>query len=137
MNDDNEKSQTMVANLGEDGGKADGNSPLNDTKETFVSDDEDLETCPCGGETDGLLVECGTCSQWYHLECVGLKGLTEKMVEVLENWECPRCFTPNFDCHKSSPPYDNEDTVNAESSSVRNIVKQEIKTVMEELKNVV
>ncbi len=70
MSDVDIKSQTMTANLGEDGGKAAGNSTLNDTKETFVSDDE--EPCPCGGETGGLLVECGTCSQWYHLECVGL-----------------------------------------------------------------
>ncbi len=109
--------------------EGDGNDVLNSTQETYVEDDnEKLETCPCGEESDGLLVECGTCSQWYHLECVGLKGLTESMVEVLVNWECPRCFTPVFDCRKSSS------SGSADNSILRNVIKEELSVVCNVLK---
>ncbi len=128
-----------VGNNSTDGGKADDNSPLNETKETFVSDDE--EACPCGGETGGLLVECGTCTQWYHVECVGLKGLTDKMIEVLENWECPRCFTPVFDCRKSRSDrsddivHVNSDTVSSSTcNTIRLMIKEELHGVCNVLK---
>ena len=54
-----------------------------------VSDDY----CPCKKYMEGeLSVECQSCNKYWHLCCVGLKGLSEEMVESLENWQCSDCY---------------------------------------------
>ena len=52
--------------------------------------------CLCGSDDGGLLIECATCNQWYHVSCVALNGLDQKMVTALSNWECILCFKPSF-----------------------------------------
>ncbi|KAL5257323.1 hypothetical protein ACHWQZ_G012301 [Mnemiopsis leidyi] len=49
--------------------------------------------CPCKKYMEGeLSVECQSCNKYWHLCCVGLKGLSEEMVESLENWQCSDCY---------------------------------------------
>ena len=49
--------------------------------------------CVCGVYLpDEVSIGCEGCELYWHLSCVGLKGLTEEMASVLEHWECPKCF---------------------------------------------
>ena len=49
--------------------------------------------CVCGVYlSDEVSIGCEGCELYWHLSCVGLKGLTEEMASVLEHWECPKCF---------------------------------------------
>ncbi len=100
-----------------------------------VNGGDPKSSCPCSNEpNDTVYIQCDSCDQWWHCCCVSLGGLLDHMVEVIENWECPRCF---------KSPYVGMDTdasvdiVSAENSSVRDIVKTEIKSVIGELKNIV
>ena len=61
--------------------------------------DDPKNYCPCDSSEGGLLIECGSCNQWYHVKCVALNGLHKKMVAALSNWECIRCFHPTFYRH--------------------------------------
>ncbi|KAL5269806.1 hypothetical protein ACHWQZ_G003319 [Mnemiopsis leidyi] len=55
--------------------------------------DNDFDYCACGVYMDGeLSVECQNCSKYWHLCCVGLRGLSMQMVESLENWQCQDCY---------------------------------------------
>ena len=55
--------------------------------------DDQMAACPCNEEiTDGTFICCDNCSQWYHLVCVNLVGLSEDAVTDLTDWRCPRCF---------------------------------------------
>ena len=49
--------------------------------------------CPCSDYMEGeLSVECESCKKYWHLCCVGLRGLSEDMVSSLEGWNCPDCY---------------------------------------------
>ena len=49
--------------------------------------------CPCKEYLSGeLSVACENCGKYWHLCCVGLRGLTEDMVAALENWQCQDCY---------------------------------------------
>ena len=51
------------------------------------------EYCPCKEYLSGeLSVACENCGKYWHLCCVGLRGLTEEMVAALENWQCQDCY---------------------------------------------
>ena len=53
----------------------------------------DLNYCPCKEyKTGELSVGCDNCGKYWHLCCVGLRGLTEEMVALLENWQCQDCY---------------------------------------------
>ena len=60
--------------------------------------DSDLKsTCPCSNEPeDSVYIQCDSCDQWWHCGCVSLGGLLDYMVEVIEEWLCPRCFKSPF-----------------------------------------
>ena len=50
--------------------------------------------CPCKDYMEGeLSVACDTCEKYWHLCCVGLRGLTAEAVDSLEGWQCPDCYT--------------------------------------------
>ena len=54
----------------------------------------DHDYCPCKEYMEGeLSVECQNCMKYWHLCCVGLRGLSEEMVESLENWQCSDCYS--------------------------------------------
>ena len=49
--------------------------------------------CPCSDYMEGeLSVECETCKKYWHLCCVGLRGLTGDMIDSLDHWDCPDCY---------------------------------------------
>ena len=49
--------------------------------------------CPCKQYLTGeLSLACENCGKYWHLCCVGLRGLTEDMVAALENWQCQDCY---------------------------------------------
>ena len=39
-----------------------------------------------------LSIEYESCKKYWHLCCVGLRGLSEEMVSAFENWQCPDCY---------------------------------------------
>ncbi|KAG6814400.1 hypothetical protein H0H92_007403 [Tricholoma furcatifolium] len=54
------------------------------------SDDEVL--CICNGRDDGReLVQCDECQTWYHLECIGIRDISELGREE-DPWFCRRCM---------------------------------------------
>ena len=69
-----------------------------------------------------LSVECESCKKYWHLCCVGLRGLSEEMVSVLENWQCP-------DCYRCVYSYNERPELNAECSSMRVILKDELHSI--------
>ena len=61
--------------------------PSTDTGDPF-------DYCPCKRYIeDELSLGCENCHKFWHLCCVGLTGLEEKMVGLLENWMCQDCYT--------------------------------------------
>lgn len=52
----------------------------------------DLNKCPCGEEVNCDWIQDDKCLQWWHVDCVNLKGLKTKQVKMLECWACPRCL---------------------------------------------
>ena len=36
------------------------------------------------------------CLQWWHADCVNLKGLKEEQLEMIKDWECPRCLVSPY-----------------------------------------
>ena len=62
------------------------------TKRAEGSESPD-DNCVCGKYMPAeVSIGCETCEVYWHLSCVGLKGLTVEMVKVLEHWECPKCL---------------------------------------------
>ena len=60
----------------------------------------DIETnpgpeCPCGSVegTKNMFLNCSECNADWHLECVGLKELTEAPLRKLKTWKCSVCVT--------------------------------------------
>ena len=48
--------------------------------------------CPCQKNVKCIMIKCGPCQSWYHTWCVGLKGLSKKMLEKMTSWRCPFCL---------------------------------------------
>ncbi|KAG6919472.1 hypothetical protein DXG01_005731 [Tephrocybe rancida] len=84
------------------------------------SDDEVL--CICNGRDDGReLVQCDECQTWYHLQCIGIRDISDLGREE-DPWFCRRCeesyrspspvpmseptFAPTDDRPHISPSYD-------------------------------
>ena len=63
-----------------------------------VSSDKDgsiaeEDTCLCKEWIDeAQWIQCDTCDQWWHTNCVGLLGLDDNMVNSIKKYECPCCF---------------------------------------------
>ncbi|CAL1697283.1 unnamed protein product [Somion occarium] len=57
------------------------------------NDDSDSEVlCICGGSDDGReLVQCDECRAWYHLQCIGIKDVSELGREE-DPWFCADCL---------------------------------------------
>ena len=101
MSDDTTKTTSMARDGGEDDGKGPemkrkAGRPKKGVKtspaKVSPNDNPDLY-CKCGIYiSKEISIECDSCGQFWHLCCVGLKGLTEEMVNCLESWDCPNCF---------------------------------------------
>ncbi|KAL5258962.1 hypothetical protein ACHWQZ_G009435 [Mnemiopsis leidyi] len=69
------------------------NKVLRSPQKSLTESASDDYNCPCKKYMEGeLSVECQSCNKYWHLCCVGLKGLSEEMVESLENWQCSDCY---------------------------------------------
>ena len=85
--------------------------------------------CSCGKDIQGAVwICCMHYSNWFHIDCVYLTGLCKEHVKLLRNWQCISCMTGNL-----SAPVD-EKVPN--SSEIRQIVRQELAIVKEELVSV-
>ncbi|KAJ3988242.1 hypothetical protein F5890DRAFT_1433907 [Lentinula detonsa] len=61
--------------------------------------EEDERLCICHGVDDGRdLVQCDFCKTWYHLDCIGIDGISE-LGPPEDEWFCYRCESASH-----SPP---------------------------------
>ena len=114
-------------------------------------DDCESETCPCGKYIEeAIWIKCDQCLEWWHIECVGLKGLKSDMVNLIDIYHCPRCFeSPLVPTFRVSPIGDADrlKTVNGESVStpvdsancntIKLMLKEELNLVSNMLKTTV
>ncbi|KAL5252522.1 hypothetical protein ACHWQZ_G015336 [Mnemiopsis leidyi] len=81
--------------------------------------------CPCKKYIVGeFSVGCEQCEKFWHYSCVGLKGLTEEMGSLLENWLCPDCFKSPHSYKEVALSSSKNDCV--ENRAVREIIKEEL-----------
>ena len=82
-----------------------------------------FDYCPCKEYIeDELSLGCENCHKFWHLCCVGLSGLEEKMVGLLQNWMCPDCYTcPHSYVDKAQKPSTTNDC-----STIKVMVRDEL-----------
>ena len=51
-----------------------------------------LDKCPCGQSVSTWKLDCSKCHQYWHVDCVGLKGLSKASCNTLVEYLCPFCF---------------------------------------------
>ena len=51
------------------------------------------ESCPCANNLGKKYIKCTDCSTEWHLECVGLKGITDGALSKLLLWKCVLCMS--------------------------------------------
>ena len=75
-----------------------------------------------------ISIACDNCTVYWHLCCVGLKGLTKEMLEALERWDCPNCF---YCPHKSSDvKTPNMATISADDNrTLTTLIKEELNLI--------
>ena len=89
--EDNDKDNTVTAEKKKRPGRPKKGVKTSPTK--IGPDDQPEMYCPCGLYiSKEVSVECDSCKRFWHLCCVGLKGLTDEMVKSLDRWDCPDCF---------------------------------------------
>ena len=91
----------------------------------------DQDYCPCKEYMAGeLSVECQNCDKYWHLCCVGLRGLSLEMVESLESWQCPDCYLcPHSYKEKTSPVSSSNDC-----GTLKVIVRDELHAIQPVIK---
>ena len=52
----------------------------------------DLSKCPCDQSKSTWKMDCSKCHQFWHVDCLGLQGLTDKGYNKLTNYLCPFCY---------------------------------------------
>ena len=90
-----------------------------------ASEESPVLYCPCLDYLDGeLSIECGNCKKYWHLCCVGLRGLAEDMIASLEHWDCPDCYKcPHSYKNNVSPSVS---TSVSECNTLKVIIKDEL-----------
>ena len=82
--------------------------------------------CPCKQYLSGeLSVACENCGKYWHLCCVGLRGLTEPMVGLLENWQCQDCYQ----CPHSYLDKTQSVSSSSECGTIKVMVRDELKAI--------
>ncbi|KAI0297505.1 hypothetical protein B0F90DRAFT_1819250 [Multifurca ochricompacta] len=75
-----------------------------DVKPSADGDGEEI-LCICRGKDDGReLVQCDDCRTWYHLECLGIKGIADLGREE-DPWYCHNCVTLMNELSTSEPTF--------------------------------
>ena len=96
------------------------------------SNEDGKEYCPCKEYMVGeLSVECQNCCKYWHLCCVGLRGLSEDMVECLENWQCPDCLNV---CPYSYKEKASSASSSSECGSMKVIIRDELHAIQPVIK---
>ena len=49
-------------------------------------------SCPCNQSLGCWKIDCSKCGQLWHVDCVGLKGLNDKIINSIPQYLCPLCF---------------------------------------------
>ncbi|KAL5253338.1 hypothetical protein ACHWQZ_G009410 [Mnemiopsis leidyi] len=99
--------------------------PAQDSGEVHSND---FDYCPCKEYLeDELSLECQNCNKYWHLCCVGLKGLSEEMVLSLESWQCQDCYTCPHTYQLSVPS-------TTDNGNVGIMVKNELKALQPMIK---
>ena len=53
----------------------------------------DVAECPCQKKLRKTnLIGCTQCEMWWHVDCVGLTGLSQPAIRSLSKWLCPLCL---------------------------------------------
>ena len=62
----------------------------------------DLSRCPCNNtlSANSWKIDCSECKQYWHVDCLSLNGLTEKMINKLVSFKCPLCWVSPIPTHK-------------------------------------
>ena len=98
-----------------------------------TNDDDTSVGCPCGNydKTDdkGVDIGCEICEQWWHSNCVGLKGLSKESMDTLKEWKCPKCIMKELCKDGRDEKGTLEDMVKAE---VKKTIPAIVKAVAEE-----
>ena len=95
------------------------------------SNDKSRKDCTCKQYISGAVwIMCESCFQWYHVDCVRLKGMTKAMVKIIQDYACPFCVV-------SAVMYQKLDNSDQLKSMMQDVVKTELKAVKEEIKDVV
>ncbi|KAL5253024.1 hypothetical protein ACHWQZ_G015698 [Mnemiopsis leidyi] len=48
--------------------------------------------CPCNQSLGSWKIDCSKCHQFWHVDCVGLKGINDTTINSLTEYLCPFCF---------------------------------------------
>ena len=57
------------------------------------TDHRNKDKCPCNKSViSSWKLDCHKCHQYWHADCMGLGGLTEKEINKLTQWSCPFCW---------------------------------------------
>jgi hypothetical protein len=60
---------------------------------TIRTDHRNKDKCPCNKSViSSWKLDCHKCHQYWHADCMGLGGLTEKEINKLTQWSCPFCW---------------------------------------------
>jgi hypothetical protein len=76
---------------------------VDDTSAIDVSSEQQLpslstdhrlkDKCPCNQSIkSSWKLDCAKCGQWWHTDCVGLKGISQKAISLLTQYHCPFCY---------------------------------------------
>ena len=54
---------------------------------------EDLDTCPCKlSSITSWKIDCSNCHQFWHADCLGMKGISEPSINKMVEYRCPYCY---------------------------------------------
>ena len=65
-----------------------------DNLQTPSSQKRSATPCECGEDPVRVksMMQCTSCTRWWHPACVGLNGLTKYATDTIIQWKCPVCF---------------------------------------------
>ena len=62
-----------------------------------------LTSCPCNqSNPSDWKIDCSSCGQLWHLDCVGLKGLSKAAMGKLLGYKCPFCYVAPINTMETS-----------------------------------
>ena len=59
------------------------------TEEQFEQSSPDQVYCICRKEEDGLIIQCDSCDEWFHGDCI---SVIQEEADLMENYVCSLCL---------------------------------------------